>query len=92
MDNGREVRSTSLKYDDGQKATNSGAVRGSYPPLPLSGLVQRPLSYGGVLLPGLARQSFYDLLTWFNGSDSIVKSNDCGLRSNPKQCNPILVG
>jgi hypothetical protein len=44
MENGREVRSTSLKYDDGQKATNSAAVRGYYPPLPRSGLVQRPLS------------------------------------------------
>ena len=44
MENGREVRSTSLKYDDGRKATNSGAVRGSYPPLPRSGLVQQNLS------------------------------------------------
>jgi hypothetical protein len=44
MENGREVRSTSLKYDDGQKATNSAAVRRSYPLLPLSGLVQQNLS------------------------------------------------
>jgi len=41
MENGRQVRSTSLKYDDGQKATNSAAVRGYYPLLPRSSLVQQ---------------------------------------------------